>query len=45
MATLGYEMGKPKVDGTRRVNIILSHKGKRKRMYDDYSLIPEIWYS
>jgi integrase len=32
MATIGYELGKPKADNTRRVYIILSHKGKRKRI-------------
>lgn len=32
MATLSYELGKPKQDGTRRVSIILSHKGNRKRI-------------
>ncbi len=32
MATLGYELGKQKADGSRKVAIILSHKGKRKRI-------------
>lgn len=32
MATLGYELGKPKLDGSRRVAIILSHNGRRKRI-------------
>lgn len=32
MATLTYEIGKPKQDGTRKVSVLLSHKGKRKRI-------------
>ncbi len=32
MATIGYEMGKPKADGSRRVYIMLSHQGRRKRI-------------
>ena len=32
MATLLYELGKPKIDGSRKIAIILSHKGKRKRI-------------
>jgi hypothetical protein len=32
MATLSYEIGKPKQDGTRKVSVLLSHKGKRKRI-------------
>lgn len=32
MATLSYELGKPKQDGTHKVSILLSHKGKRKRL-------------
>lgn len=32
MATLVYELGKPKLDGSRKVAIILSHKGRRKRI-------------
>lgn len=32
MATLNFELGKAKQDGSRKVAIILSHKGKRKRL-------------
>lgn len=32
MATLSYELGKPKKDNSRKVSLILSHKGKRKRI-------------
>lgn len=32
MATISFEIGKPKQDKTRRVSIILSHKGQRKRI-------------
>ncbi len=32
MATIGYELGKPKADGYRKVSIVLSHLGKRKRI-------------
>ena len=32
MATLGYEVGKAKTDGSRKISIILSHKGQRKRI-------------
>ena len=32
MATLSFEIGKPKQDGTRKISILLSHKGKRKRI-------------
>lgn len=32
MATLLYELGKPKIDGSRKIAIILSHKGRRKRI-------------
>lgn len=32
MATITFELGKPKQDKTRRVSIILSHKGQRKRI-------------
>ena len=31
MATITYELGKPKQDKTRKVSIVLSHKGQRKR--------------
>ena len=31
MATLVYELGKPKKDGSRRIAILLSHNGRRKR--------------
>lgn len=32
MATLYYELGKPRQNGIRKVSIILSHKGERKRL-------------
>ena len=32
MATLQYELGRVKSDGSRKVSIILSYKGKRKRI-------------
>lgn len=32
MATISFELGKPKQDNTRKVSIILSHKGQRKRI-------------
>ncbi len=32
MTTLVYELGKPKQDGSRKIAIILSHNGKRKRI-------------
>lgn len=32
MATISFELGKPRQDNTRKVSIILSHKGQRKRM-------------
>lgn len=32
MATLNFELGKAKQDGSHKVAIILSHKGKRKRL-------------
>lgn len=32
MATISFELGKPKQDRTRKVSIILSHKGQRKRV-------------
>lgn len=32
MATLNYELGKPRQNGMRKVSIILSHKGERKRL-------------
>ena len=32
MTTITYELGKPKHDKTRKVSIILSHKGSRKRI-------------
>lgn len=32
MATITFELGKPKQDKTRKVAIILSHKGQRKRI-------------
>lgn len=32
MATITFELGKPKQDKTRRVSIIISHKGQRKRI-------------
>lgn len=32
MATITYELGKAKQDRTRKVSIILSHKGQRKRI-------------
>lgn len=32
MATLSFEIGKQKQDGTMKVSILLSHKGKRKRL-------------
>lgn len=31
MATITYELGKPKQDKSRKVSIVLSHKGQRKR--------------
>lgn len=32
MATITYELGCPKLDKTRKVSIVLSHKGQRKRI-------------
>lgn len=32
MATITYTIGKPKMDGTRKIYFILSHKGQRKRI-------------
>lgn len=40
MATITFELGKPKQDKTRRVSIILSHKGQRKRISTNI-IIPE----
>lgn len=38
MATITYELGKPKQDKTRKVSIILSHKGQRKRIPTNITL-------
>lgn len=38
MATLNYELGKPKQNGERRVTITLSHRGKRKRIPTNISV-------
>ena len=40
MATITFELGKPKQDKTRRVSIILSHKGQRKRISTNI-IVPE----
>lgn len=32
MATITYELGKPKLDKSRKVSIIVSHKGQRRRI-------------
>lgn len=38
MATVSYELGKPKQDGTRKVSILISHKGQRRRMSTNISI-------
>lgn len=38
MATVTYEFGKPKQDKTRKVSIVISHKGQRKRIPTSISL-------
>lgn len=38
MATVTYELGKPKLDKTRKVSIVISHKGQRKRIPTNISL-------
>lgn len=38
MATVTYELGKPKQDKTRKVSIVISHKGQRKRIPTNISL-------
>ena len=38
MATVTYEFGKPKQDKTRKVSIVISHKGQRKRIPTNISL-------
>lgn len=38
MATINYEIGKPKQDGTRKIIFVLSHKGKRKRIPSNISV-------
>lgn len=40
MATITFELGKPKQDKTRRISIIISHKGQRKRLSTNI-IIPE----
>lgn len=32
MATITYELGKPKLDKSRKVSIVVSHKGQRRRI-------------
>lgn len=38
MATVTYELGKQKQDKTRKVSIVISHKGQRKRIPTNISL-------
>lgn len=38
MATVTYELGKPKQDKTRKVSIVISHKGQRRRIPTNISL-------
>lgn len=38
MATVSFELGKPKQDKTRKVSIVISHKGQRRRIPTNISL-------
>ncbi len=38
MATINFELGKAKLDGRRKVQFVLSHKGKRKRIPSNISV-------
>lgn len=41
MATIKYELGKPKQDGSRKVSILLSHRGERKRIPTTMFVTPD----
>lgn len=38
MATVSFELGKPKQDKTRKVSIVISHRGQRRRIPTNISL-------
>lgn len=41
MATITYELGNPKADKTRKIAIVLSHKGQRRRIPINLSVAEE----